>query len=103
MIPAVYHAERRSLPGQHEQHPLAFIVKPHPMDVFHCFLPHRDIVALLPLINFAAYPHEMHPVRDIKFQVHQYMRGGKRWLSTYLRQRFLAADFFIFLRVVGLT
>ena len=103
MIPAVYHAERRSLPGQHEQHPLTLIIKSHPVDAFHCFLPHRDIVALLPLIYFTADPHEMQPVRDVKFHVHQYIRGGRRWLSTYLRQRFLAADFLIFLRVVGLT
>ena len=103
MIPAVYNTERRSLPGQHEQHPLALVVKSYPVDAFYCFLTHGDVVALLPLIYFAADPHEMQPVRDIKLHIHQYMRGGRAWLSTYLRQRFLAALFLIFLRVVGLT
>ena len=73
------------------------------MDVFHCFLSDCDVVLLLPFIYSTADLHEMQPVRDIKLHIHQYMRRGRAWLSTYLRQRFLAALFLIFRRVVGLT
>lgn len=102
MIPAVYHTEFWASPGQHEQHPLVLVVESNSMDVFHCFLPYCDAVLLLPLIHSTADLHEMQPVCYVKFHIHQYRRGGNAWLSTYLRQRFLAADFLIFLRVVGL-
>lgn len=103
MITAVYHAEFGSLPGQHKQHPLCLVIKTDPMDVFHCFLCDWNIVLVLPFIYSTADLHEMQPVRDIELHIHQYMRGGRAWLSTYLRQRFLAALFLIFRRVVGLT